>query len=67
MEIKKTVSVEFTENDLKEIVAEYVSKKMSKSIKPEEVSFQIGHRYDGYDDRFAVEYVKGCSVTYHDN
>lgn len=66
MEINKTVRVDITEDELKSIVAEFVSKKVNKDIKSESVSFQIGRKCD-YDDRYSVEYVKGCSVTYLDN
>ena len=66
MEVKKTVCIDITEDEMKVIISEYVSKKMNRDIKPESVTFQIGHKSD-YDDRFAVEYVKGCTVIYSDN
>ena len=66
MEVKKTVCIDLTEDELKSIISEYVSKKMNKDIKPESVSFQIGRKCD-YDDRFSVEYLKGCTVIYSDN
>lgn len=68
MQINKTVHVTLTEDELKAIVAEYVGKKVNKDIRPENVSFTIGKKFDSdYDDRFGTDYIKVCSVNYLDS
>ena len=68
MEITKTTCVKLTEEEVKEIVADYVSKKVNKSISPNNVVFYIGKKYDNdIDDRFGTDYIKNCSVTYAEN
>lgn len=67
MEIKKTVTVSLKEDELKEIIANYVGQKLNKPIDPAKVVFQIDHKCEDYDDRFAIEYVKGCTISYLDN
>ncbi len=67
MDIIKTTRIELTEEEVKEIIAEYMSKKVNKDIDLKNVSFSIGKKYaDEYDDRFGTDYIKSCVVTYQD-
>lgn len=68
MKINKTVHITLTEDEIKGIIAEYVGKKVNKDIRPENVSFTIGKKFDNdIDDRFGTDYIKVCSVNYSDN
>ena len=67
MEINKTVNVNLTEDEVKKIIADYVGKELNKSIRPEQVVFTIGKKYDNdIDDRFGTDYIKNCSVIYRE-
>ena len=65
MEITKTTSVKLSEDEIKEIVAEYISKKINKPIKSKNAIFYIGKKFDNdIDDRFGIDYIKCCEVAY---
>lgn len=62
MEIKKNITINLSEDDLKKIVADYLQKD-GYSVKEEDVSFSVGRQIKGYGmQEYEELYFKGCNV-----
>lgn len=62
MEIKKNITIELSENDVKEIIADYL-KREGYAVKSDDVSFSIGTRCEGYGmAETYINYFKGAFV-----
>ena len=63
MKIIKNVTVELSEKDLKQIIAEHMKNEGFDAL-PENVSFNVGTRLTGcYRDEHEETYLKGCTVN----
>lgn len=62
MEIKKSITINLSEDDLKKIVADYLQKEGYK-VEENDVAFSIGNRCEGFGmAEHKVVYFKGCNV-----
>ena len=65
MEIKTNIKIEISEDDVKQIIAEYINKKTGYKVTNKDVSLLIGSRSEGYGmAEHEVNYFKGACVTY---
>lgn len=65
MNIKKNITLNFTESELKQIIAEHITNNTEYSVKAEDVEFNIGRECRGYGTAEHEEVVfKGCTVKY---
>ena len=63
MEIKKNITINLSENDVKEAIAEYL-KREGYNVTFNDVTLSIGSRYEGYGDaEHEVNYFKGAYVN----
>lgn len=64
MEIKTNVTVNLSEDDVKQILADYVHKKTGYEIRTDDVTLSVGSRIEGYGmGEYSVEYFKGAYVN----
>lgn len=62
MKIKKNITIDLTENDVKQIIVEYVKSKGYETT-IENVNFFIGSKTEGFGmGEYDVDYLKHCSV-----
>ena len=62
MEIKKSITINLSEDDLRKIVADYLQKDGYK-VEEKDVDFLIRYRCEGYGMmEHEVSYLKGCNV-----
>ena len=62
MEIKKNITIELSENDVKEIIADYL-KREGYRVTAEDVSLSVGSRIEGYGmGEYEVNYFKAAYV-----
>lgn len=62
MDIKKNITIELSENDVKEIIKDYL-KKEGYSVSLGDVSLSVGTRLEGFGRaEHPVEYFKGAFV-----
>lgn len=63
MNIKKNITINLSEDDVKEIIAEYCNKNGYK-VKPEDVSLSVSIRCVGYGrGEYEEPYFSGAKVT----
>ena len=63
MEIKKNITINLSENDVKEIIADYL-KREGYDVTVNDVTLSIGSRCEGYGDaEHEVVYFKGAYVN----
>lgn len=63
MNIQKKITVSLSESDVKEIVAEYLTKAGYKVI-PSDVTISVGNKWVGYGkDEHQVPYFKECTAV----
>ena len=63
MEIKKNITINLSENDVKEIIADYL-KREGYDLEVNDVTLSIGSRCEGYGDaEHEVNYFKGAYVN----
>ena len=66
MEIKKNITINLSENDVKEIITDYL-KREGYDVTVNDVTLSIGSRCEGYGDaEHEVNYFKGVYVNYVD-
>lgn len=63
MQLQITGTITLTEDQLKEVVADYVT-KMGYPAKADNVDLRIGKKTVGYFDTHDYYYLKDCVVTY---
>lgn len=62
MEIKKNITIELSENSVKEIIVDYL-KKEGYQVNVEDVNFSIGTRYEGFGrTEHPVNYFEGAYI-----
>lgn len=62
MEIKKNITIELSESDVQQIIADYLNKD-GYNVTPTDVSLSVGQRLKGYGPtEHSVEYFKGAFV-----
>ena len=62
MEIKKNITIELSENDVKEIITDYL-KREGYGVTVDNVSFSVGSRLEGYGyGEHEVSYFKAAYV-----
>ena len=60
MKILNNITIEITQEDLKEIISDYISKQ---GYKTENITFSYGSRFEGYGmTEREVPYFDGCTV-----
>ena len=63
MDIEKKITITLTENDVKEIVAEYLTKKGYR-VTPENVKLNVSNKWEGYGmSEHQVPYFKECTAV----
>lgn len=63
MEIKRTLTVHLSEEEVKQIIAEHITKEGYKT-EAKDVSLKIGVRYEGYGPgEREISYFEGCDVN----
>lgn len=68
MEFNKQVKITLTEMELKDLIAEYIGKKVNKTIHPENITFDVRTKIEGYGlGEYSEEYLQGCTVVYQEN
>lgn len=64
MEIKKNITIEFSEEDVKEIIADYLSREGYK-VTAEDVNLSVSSRIKGYGPgEYEEYYFKAAYVKY---
>lgn len=64
MQIKKNITIELSEKDVKEIIADYLNKKGYK-ITVDDVNISVGSRIEGYGTgEYEVNYFKAAYAKY---
>ena len=67
MEIKKKVTIHFSEEDVKEIIVDYLIRNGYKKVETYDVRFDIGHRLEGCGMmKHDVTVFNGAYVDYTD-
>jgi len=62
MTIKKNITIELSESDVKEIIADYLNKEGYKVV-VDDVSFDVGSRTKGYPfDEYEERYFKAAFI-----
>lgn len=62
MQIKKNITIELSEKDVKEIIADYLNKEGYK-IAVDDVNLSVGSRIEGYGmGEYEVNYFKAAYV-----
>ena len=62
MEIKKNITIELSESDVQQIIADYLNKD-GYDVTPTDVSLSVGQRLEEYGlMEHSVEYFKGAFV-----
>lgn len=63
MVIKKHITIELKEDEVKKIIAHYLTANDGFKVKPEDVTLQIGTKCIGYGmDEHSVTYFKGAII-----
>ena len=66
MEIKNNITIELTEEDVKEIIAKHL-KFEGYNVKSSDVKLSVGSRIEGYGmSEHEVNYFRGCYVHCND-
>ena len=64
MQIKKNITIELSEKDVKEIIADYLNKEGYK-ITVDDVSLSVGSRIEGYGmGEYEVNYFKAAYIKF---
>ena len=62
MEIKKNITIELSEKDVKEIIADYLQKEGYRVVS-EDVKLSVGQKLEGYMmDEHYVSYFEGAFI-----
>ena len=69
MEIKTNITVKLSEEDVKHMIAEYVSKKIGYVVSKNDVEFFIGSKSIGYGigGEYKVDCIKCVQVSYKED
>ena len=63
MEITKKLTIHLTEEDVKKIIADYLTKE-GYEAEAKDVSLKLGVRYEGYGPgEREIRYFEGCDVN----
>ena len=63
MNIDKKITIRLSEEDVKNIIAQYLTKE-GYPVSPDEVSFNVGSKWVGYGyNETRVEYFKDCTAV----
>ncbi len=63
MEIKKNITINLSEDDVKQVIADYL-KREGYDVTTNDVSLSVGSRIEGYGmGEYSVEYFKGAYVN----
>ena len=63
MKLSKSMTIHLTENDVKEIIAEYIKTQKGYSITADDVTLKVGVECHGYGmAEHDVTVFKGCDV-----
>lgn len=64
MEVLKNITIHLTEEDVKQIIAEYVNRQKGYSVTPEDVTLKIGSVLQGYGTaEHEVQIFERCDVN----
>lgn len=64
MQIKKNITIEFSESDVQEIIADYLNKQ-GYNVKANDVELDVGSKWTGYGtDERKVYYFEAARVKY---
>ena len=64
MQIKKNITIELSEKDVKEIISNYLNKEGYK-VSVDDISLSVGSRIEGYGlNEMEVNYFKAAYVKY---
>ena len=67
MDIKKNITIELSDLDLKEIIVEYLKQK-GHNVCPKDIKFLYGSKLEGFGmNQHSVEHFEGARVTYTEN
>lgn len=62
MEIKKNITIELSENDVKEIITDYLNRE-GYNVSSKDVELSVGQKLQGYMmDEHYVTYFKGAFI-----
>lgn len=62
MKIMKDITINLSEDDVKEIIADYITQNGYKATS-KDVKFSVGERYEGYGcGEYIVHYFEGATV-----
>lgn len=64
MNISKNINIHLTENDVKQIIAEYIKNQKGYSATADNVTFRVEEEYMGYGlGEYNATVFKGCDVN----
>ena len=67
MDIKKNITIELSDLDIKEIIVDYLKQK-GHNVCPKDIKFLHGSRLEGVGmTQHTVDYFDGARVTYAEN